>query len=116
MKRLRNLHIGIDQGDLALFSEFEEGGSMWTGEGARERRMQVPFKQTYRRVPTVHVSMSLWDMDTSAAIRAELVAENITTSGFDMVFRTWGDSRVARVRAAWMAIGDLPHEDDWEVD
>jgi hypothetical protein len=55
-------------------------------------------------------------MDHTAAYRAELVAEEITTEGFDIVFRTWSDSRVARVRAAWMAIGDMPFEDDWVVD
>jgi hypothetical protein len=32
-----------------------------------------------------------------------------------IVFRTWGDTRVARVRADWLAIGALPHEDDWEI-
>jgi hypothetical protein len=31
------------------------------------------------------------------------------------VFRTWGDSRVARIRADWMAIGEVSGEDDWEM-
>jgi H-type lectin domain len=117
MQRLRNPRIGIDQGDLVLFSEFDSGGSMWTGEGSRERRKQVSFREVYRQPPAVQVSISLWDMDTNAAIRAELVAENVSLTGFEMVFRTWGDSRVARLRAAWTAIGELPFEDDWhEVD
>lgn len=113
MQRLSNPRTGIEQGDLGIFSEFDSGGSMWTGEGPRERRKQVSFSETYRRPPVVHVSISLWDMDTDAVIRAELVAENVTASGFDVVFRTWGDSRVARVRAAWLAIGELPFDDDW---
>ena len=46
----------------------------------------------------------------------ELVAENVTETGFDIVFRTWSDSRIARLRASWMAIGDLPFEDDWDVE
>lgn len=114
MQRLRNPRTGVDQGDLVLFSEFDSGGSMWTGEGARERRKAVKFKDSYRQPPVVHVSISLWDMGTDAAIRAELVAENITTTGFDVVFRTWGDSRVARLRAAWIAVGELPFDDDWD--
>jgi hypothetical protein len=116
MQRLRNPRIGIDQGDLVLFSEFDSGGSMWTGEGARERRKQVTFQEAYRRAPAVQVSISMWDMDTNAAIRAELLAENISPAGFEVVFRTWGDSRVARLRTAWTAIGELPFDDDWEVD
>ncbi|OIQ42166.1 MAG: hypothetical protein BM560_06915 [Roseobacter sp. MedPE-SWde] len=114
MQRLRNPRIGIDQGDLVLFSEFDSGGSMWTGEGARERRKTVAFKEAYRRPPAVQVSISLWDMDTNAPIRAELVAEKITTTDFEVVFRTWGDSRIARLRTAWIAMGELPFDDDWD--
>jgi hypothetical protein len=33
-----------------------------------------------------------------------------------MVFRTWGDTRVARVRADWMAIGEQRSDEDWDVE
>lgn len=89
---------------------------MWTGQGPRERRKAIRFSNAFARPPAVQVSISMWDMDTEAAIRAELVAENITATGCDIVFRTWADSRVARLRAAWLAIGDLPFADDWDVD
>lgn len=116
MQRLNNPRTGVEQGELGMFSEFDSGGSMWTGEGLRERRKTVTFRSLFRSPPIVHVSISLWDMDTSAAIRAELVAENVTNTGFEMVFRTWGDSRVARLRASWFSIGELPFEDDWDID
>ena len=32
-------------------------------------------------------------------------AEGISPEGFEIVFRTWGDTKVARVRVAWQAIG-----------
>jgi hypothetical protein len=32
-----------------------------------------------------------------------------------MVFQTWGDTKVARVRIAWMAIGELSDDDLWDV-
>ncbi|UWQ29725.1 H-type lectin domain-containing protein [Leisingera sp. M523] len=116
MKRLRNPRTGVDQGDAEVFSDFEDNGEMWTGSGPRERRRAVSFSAAFASPPSVQVSVSLWDMDTSAAIRAELVAENITCEGFEIVFRTWADSRAARLRAGWLAIGDLPHADDWDVD
>ncbi|WP_291730835.1 H-type lectin domain-containing protein [Leisingera sp. F5] len=116
MKRLRNPRTGVDQGDIEVFSDFEDGGEMWTGSGLRERRRTVLFADTFANPPAVHVSVSLWDMDTSAAIRAELVAENVTIEGFEIVFRTWADSRAARLRAGWLAIGELHHADDWDVD
>ncbi|MBE1283090.1 MAG: hypothetical protein GJ676_07240 [Rhodobacteraceae bacterium] len=116
MKRLRNPRTGIAQGDIEIFADYVDNGPMWTGEGPRERRKQIRFDEKFSSAPAVQVSISLWDMDSSAAIRAEIVAEDVTRTGFDIVFRTWHDSRVARVRAAWMAIGELPFDDDWDVE
>lgn len=116
MKRLRNHLIGVDQGDVPLFADFEDGGMMWTGTGPRERRRTVTFAEAYRSPPAVHVGLSLTDMDSGPHQRAEATAENIGTRGFELVFRTWGDSRVARVRMSWLAIGELGYADDWVVD
>ncbi len=115
MKHLTSHSIGIDQGDDVLFSDYEDGGAMWTGEGPRERRKSLTFKQPFKDVPAVHVALSMWDMDSAANVRADVAAEKITETGFDVVFRTWGDTRVARARIRWMAIGALPHEDDWQL-
>ncbi|MFK7877691.1 MAG: H-type lectin domain-containing protein [Paracoccaceae bacterium] len=113
MKRLRNHLIGIDQGDLSLFSDFQNGGEMWTGRGQRERARAVVFSEKFRHAPVVHVTLSMWDMDNKTVSRAEVSAENITSSGCNIVFRTWGDTRVARARASWIAFGELDHSDDW---
>lgn len=115
MKRLRNHLVGVDQGDVVLFSDFEDGGEMWTGRGPRERRRRIRFSEAYRRAPTVQVSLSMWDVDNSVGTRMDVAAEIVTEDGFDLVFRTWGDSKVARVRAAWMSFGELRHADDWEL-
>lgn len=115
MKRLQNHLIGIDQGDLLLFSDFEDGGPMWTGTGPRESRHPVTFSEPYRRPPAVHVALSMFDMDEKTNQRADIAAENVTATGFELVFRTWQDTRVARVRAGWLAIGELAHDDDWEL-
>ena len=116
MKKLATHRIGIEQGDNVLFSDYEDGGAMWTGRGQRERRRHVRFAEPFRTPPVVHLSLSLWDMDAATVIRAALGAESVTEQGFDIVFRTWGDTRVARMRVAWMAIGELAAEDDWDVD
>jgi len=101
--------------DAEVFSEFDSGGTMWAGEGARERRLHQRFDTPFAAPPAVPLTASLMGMDHAAAYRAELMAEEVTAAGFDIVFRTGADSRVARVRAAWMAIGDLPFVDDWDV-
>ena len=115
MKSLRSRLIGIDQGSTVLFSSFENDCEMWTGRGQRERRCRVKFTEPFRTAPNVQTSISLWDMDASTVIRADIAAEAITEDGFDLVFRTWGDTRVARARIGWMAIGELSDEDDWDV-
>jgi hypothetical protein len=115
MKKLRSHTIGIDSGDVVLFSDFEDGGEMWTGRGQRERRRHIKFGEAYKTAPNVQMTLSLWDVDAATVMRADISAQAVTCEGFDMVFRTWGDTRVARVRIAWTAIGELPDPDDWEL-
>lgn len=115
MRRFRTNSIGIDHGSVVLFSDFEDGGEMWTGSGPRETRRKVAFSQPYLEPPVVQVSMSMWDMDQKTNQRADISAEAIGESGFELVFRTWGDTRVARVRADWTAFGPVRDDEDWEV-
>jgi len=115
MKKLRSSIIGVDSGDEVLFQDFEDGGEMWTGRGQRERRRRIKFSEKYLFVPTVQLSMSMWDMDAGSVLRCDVSAEDVTEDGFDMVFRTWGDTKVARVRIAWTSIGELADDDAWDV-
>ena len=112
---LMSHQIGICQGDRILFSDFVDGGPMWTGDGPLETRTVIEFERPFSNPPMVHLSMTMWDADGDPNQRMDLLAENITTTSFELVFRTWGDSRVARVRASWMVIGQLPHDDDWDL-
>lgn len=115
MKKLKSNLIGIDQGDVALFSDFEDGGDMWTGEGSRERRARVHFSEAFKSAPAVTCSVSLWDVDYSTNVRADLTAQNITASDFEIVFSTWDNTRIARIRVSWMAIGELRNDDEWDI-
>lgn len=115
MLRMNSHSLGITQGSLILFSDYQDGGVMWTGEGPRELRKIVEFEEPFKLPPVVQVSLSMWDIDQKHNGRMDISADMITEEGFVIVFRTWGDTRVARVRADWLAIGALPHEDDWEI-
>jgi hypothetical protein len=116
MKRITSGKIGVAQGSRILFSDFADGGPMWTGQGDRESRHQITFKEAFCEVPAVMVGLAMWDFDHKHMLRGDLLAQNVTKKGFDLVFRTWGDSRVARIRAEWTAIGALRDDEDWEVD
>lgn len=115
MKKLRSLIVGVDSGDEVLFEDFRDGGEMWTGRGQRERRRRIKFSERYLTVPNVQLSISLWDMDAGTVLRADVSAEAVTENGFDMVFRTWGDTRVARARISWTALGEIEDADTWDV-
>lgn len=115
MRRIESNLLGIDQGDVVLFSDFEHDGKMWTGDGPREITVPVVFSEVYQRPPAVTVSISMWDMSNEFFARADVQAEDVTAKGFNIVFRTWGDTKVARARVAWQSIGAMRAEDAWDV-
>lgn len=115
MRKLESNVIGIDQGDVVLFSDFEHDGEMWTGNGPRNTRMAVAFSEKYIAKPVVYVSVSMLDTSNGANTRFDVQAENVTNAGFDIVFRTWGDTQVARCRVAWQSMGAVRADDVWEL-
>jgi len=115
MRRLNSGKIGIDHGNVVLFSDFEDDGTMWRGQGPREARAPVRFDEAYLNPPHVQVALSMWDIANTSNMRADVQAENITTEGFEIVFRTWADTQVARVRVAWTSFGELPNDEGWEL-
>jgi len=72
MRKLDNHSLGIDQGDVVLFSDFEDDGEMWTGDGARKAVTAVKFAESYEMPPAVTVTMSMIDMSNEAYLRGDL--------------------------------------------
>ena len=115
MVRIDTHQLGVEQGSLLLFSDFQDGGEMWTGHGAREMRRVVDFSESFSVNPVVSVSISMLDMDTAKNHRVDIAAEDIGREGFTIVFKTWGDTKIARVRVDWTAFGAVRHEEDWDI-
>ncbi|MGC9419308.1 MAG: H-type lectin domain-containing protein [Rhodovulum sp.] len=115
MKKLESRVLGIDQGSVVLFSDFDTDGVMWTGTGPREVRRAIRFSEAFRGVPAVTVGITMWDLDQKTNQRADIAAESVTPEGFDLVFRTWADTRVARTRADWMALGPARDPEEWDL-
>jgi hypothetical protein len=88
MLRFSSSEIGISQGVVQLVSDYDTNGPLWTGQGDRSVRRKVVFPERFLSPPAVHVTASMWDMDTSVNQRGELVVENVTPIGFDVVFKT----------------------------
>lgn len=116
MKKFGHHQVGIAQGDSILFSDFNNDGIMWTGDGQRETRNHVTFSESFVSAPLVRVGLTMFDVSNTANVRMDVQAEDITERGFSIVFRTWGDTRIARVRVDWQATGPVRNDDDWDVD
>ena len=86
MRKFPGAALGVDQGTEEVFTDFEDGGEMWTGHGTRERRKAVTFSEPFRSPPVVQVALTLWDMDSQSNVRADISAEKVTPAGFEMVF------------------------------
>ena len=113
MLRFSHTAVGVQQGDEVLFSAFEDGGPMWTDNGPRVERLRVTFADPFLGPPVIHVSLSMWDIAMDSNQRVDVRADEITSQGFVILFRTWGDTRIARMRVEWMAIGAVPDEQDF---
>ena len=115
MRKFPGHMIGVEQGDVVLFSDFEDDGVMWAGEGPRLHRTPVLFSEMFSELPAVTVNLSMWDVSNGSNMRADVKAEKVSRKGFEIVFRTWGDTRVARVRVAWQALGPVADEETWDL-
>ena len=69
MNRMNGNTVGVESGETVLFSDFEDGGEMWTGKGQRERRQRIIFSTPFKDIPTVQASLALWDVDNATVMR-----------------------------------------------
>ncbi|WP_331435174.1 H-type lectin domain-containing protein [Paracoccus halophilus] len=116
LKRFGHAAVGVSTGETEIFSAFESDGPMWSGTGTRSESRHVRFPHPFLEPPCVQVALSMWDIDCNANQRADIQAIEIAEDGFVLRFSTWGDTRVARVRARWMAIGPVRYEEDWSAE
>jgi len=115
MHRFDGRTLGVAQGSVVLFSDYKDNGQMWTGSGEREIQREIRFSEPFRTAPVVQVSMSMWDIDQTTSPRADISYNRVTPEGFWIGFRTWGDTRIARIRADWTAMGPVQDDDDWDL-
>jgi hypothetical protein len=82
--------------------------SLKNGTGTRTFRVWVPFPAPFQTPPAVSVSLYGQDVEGVKNNRLVLAAENVSTTGFTLVYTTWYDTVVNSVWASWIAIGPRP--------
>ena len=115
MQRIGSQLLGLDQGEVTVFVDYDKAGPMWTGQGRRTARAEVRFSAPFFETPLVIVGLAMLDSHSDTNLRIEARAENVGLRGFDAVISTWGDTRLAQARLAWTALGALKHEEDWQL-
>lgn len=100
---------------MALFSHFDSDGEMWAGKGERSIRHRVQFNIEFMKSPIVQIAITFMDADSNQHLRYMLIADNVSKNNFDIVFKTWSDSRFARVWVNWTAIGEKRDPQMWDV-
>jgi hypothetical protein len=88
-----------------LFNHVDDNGPMWAGNGDREVRIRIRFSVNFQRSP--HITLGITGMDSSNAqnLRFSLASEAVTPEGFEIVLKTWDDTKIARASVNWSAIG-----------
>ena len=88
-----------------LFNHVEKNGPMWYSDGDREVRVIVRFTQPFQRPPHIIIGITGMDSSKGQNLRFSLNADNISTQKFELVFKTWADTKIARANVNWTAIG-----------
>lgn len=88
-----------------LFNHVDDNGPMWAQDGDREVRLKIRFSGSFQTPQ--HITLGITGMDSSMAqnLRFSLVAEGVTSDGFEIVLKTWDDTKIARASVNWSAIG-----------
>jgi hypothetical protein len=71
----------------------------------RTKRLKVKYHKEFKKVLEVIPSIQRIDTDALFNSRFDVKAENVTTSGFDLVIGTWYTTRLLEIRVKWFAIG-----------
>ena len=88
-----------------LFNHVDDNGPMWAADGDREVRLRVRFSASFQRPPHITLGISGLDSSNAQNLRFSLVPETVTPEGFEIVMKTWDDTKIARASVNWSAIG-----------
>jgi hypothetical protein len=81
----------------------ELGWNLFSGSGIRWSTYHITFKKQFSTPPTVSLATKM--INTNDPTNFNIVATNITTTGFDLSFGTWNIWKMAALGASWIAVG-----------
>lgn len=88
-----------------LFNHVDDGLPMWADEGDREVVVEILFQTPFLKLPAIILNVVGIDSAHDQNLRYSVTPINITTKGFSIQFKTWGDTHIARASVSWQATG-----------
>jgi len=95
----------IQSGDVIADTSVT-GWTLHLGSGYRTYQAHVTFPKGFSQIPVVITALRSIDDSPATGTRLTVFAQQITTTGFDMVVLTWADSIVYGTAATWIAYGN----------
>jgi hypothetical protein len=96
----------FEKGRVGVNYQSSQGWNLETGTGRREWRQPITFTKAFKSAPEVVLGLTSIDTGNAAHSRLNIEAENVTTTGFDLVCWTWDDGILYGIWAEWLAFGD----------
>eukprot|EP01114_Cavostelium_apophysatum_P002560 TRINITY_DN1227_c0_g1_i1.p1 TRINITY_DN1227_c0_g1~~TRINITY_DN1227_c0_g1_i1.p1 ORF type:complete len:425 (+),score=107.88 TRINITY_DN1227_c0_g1_i1:59-1333(+) len=87
------------------FKKDNPGYNLWKGEGDRSIKRRQNFVRKFGENPTVITSLCELDVVRDYDHRISTVAENSSSTGFDIKLGTWNDTLVWGGSVSWLAFG-----------
>ena len=78
---------------------------LYESTGPRLTEYTVPFGYTFKEPPAVHVGIMGMEILKEGNHRYNVQVQEVNKDGFRIMYKTWGDTKVCFIKAAWLAIG-----------
>ena len=69
MRKIKSAFVGVDQGSVHLFSDYDTGGPMWSHTGEREVAKRIMFSEPFARPPAVTLQIAMLDSHSDHFLR-----------------------------------------------
>lgn len=76
------------------------------GELERTHEIFVRFQKPYLEKPEIITSVTVYDGSRDSNTRFEIKTKDVSKTGFTIVARTWGGTKIFAIGGTWMAIGN----------
>jgi hypothetical protein len=74
------------------------------GTGDRVYTIEVKFPKEFKVKPDINLNVTMVEGDKNADLKYDLQTSFITTEGFIIKIKTWGEGKIRAIGGTWFAI------------